>query len=297
MKPLFILGAAALGIAAMGGKRKKISTKHSFQNIGPDATLLNPARAMAHIGLEEWEWPELTFDIPFGAGIQNPVWPLITNHSKEYVVSYRAVSGEYIGASGRRFMAHRSGDRFHVGVDLYCEPGDPVIACEDGTIVNLYHFYHGSYCMVVQCDSRLVINYAEVRNGSWEEFGIYEGSHISRGQPIARIGIMSGGSSMLHFETYMPPTPKNQKYFGGNAGPILNPTYYLLLAATIAMKGQRFAATECLSNLLSAKALSPKLEDIAAEERRLNEKPSDSVLSELNLDVIEPWREDEGDGP
>lgn len=296
MESMLILGAAAFGLVAMGGKRGKAKAKGRFQNVAPDASLLNPAQAMTRIGLEQWEWPEMTFDIPFGAGIQNPVWPLVTDHSKAYLVSYRTVSGEYIGNSSRRFMADRKG-KFHVGIDLYCSPGDPVIACENGTVVNIYGFYHGSYCMVVQCDSGLVINYAEVRSGSWREFGIEKGSRIFKNQGIARIGVMSGGSSMLHFETYMPPTPKNKKYYGGDTGPILNPTYYLLLASILTTKGKRFASAECAARFWSARALSPDLEHIAAEEKRLHEKPTDSVLAELNLDVMEPHRVDEGDGP
>jgi len=228
MDPRIILGAAAFGLVAMSGKSRRSSGGgSSFQKRSPEATLLNPAQAMTALKIPQDDWPEMAFDIPFAAGTPNPLWPIVTNHEKKFVVSYRTVSGSYIGNGSRRFMSDRSGGgRYHAGVDLYGYPDDPIVAMESGTIVNYYHFYHGTYALFVQCDSGLVINYGEVKKKSWEEFGLSKGSKVKRGQPIARVGLMSGGSHMCHFETYMPPTSQNKKYRGGDAGPLLNPTYY-----------------------------------------------------------------------
>lgn len=87
-------------------------------------------------------------------------------------VAYRGVSGTNYGRPGRRFLADRSDGRYHVGVDLWGEAGDIIVACEDGKIVNHYHFYDGVDALFEQCDSGLVINYGEVKPGSWQEFGL-----------------------------------------------------------------------------------------------------------------------------
>ena len=197
-------------------------------------------------------------------------------------------------------MDERRVGRYHVGVDLYARNGDPVLACENGTIVNLYHFYHGSYCMLVQCDSGLVINYGEVEKNSWKEFGLARGSRIQQGQGIARVGQMSGGSSMLHFEAYMRPQDKNKQYHGGASGPILNPTYYLLRARAFADHGGRaFSGTGyCDAQYWQHATDDPELEGLAKLETKLDVAPQDSVLAELNIDGRVPQAlPDAADGP
>ena len=253
---------------------------------------------MRAIKLAEPDWPDQVFDIPFAAGRANPIWPTVTKHDKKYIISYRTVSGKTIGNGARRFMADRTGGRYHVGIDLYGNPGDPILAMESGTVVNTYYFYHNTYAFIVQCDSGLVINYGEVKNNSWKEFGISEGSKIKRGQPIARVGLLSGGSHMLHFETYMPPTKTNQRYFGGKAGPILNPTYYLLRAQYLAGgSGRAFSSSDCLARGSLNRPIPKELESIAREDEAANEAPGDSVLTELLVE--DQWRaqNDEADGP
>lgn len=244
-------------------------------------------------------WPQMTFDIPFGAGDPNPLWPTITNHSKKFVVSYRTVSGSVEGNGARRFMVDRSGGgRYHVGIDLYGYPDDPIVAMEDCTIVNHYHFYHGSYALIVHCKSGLVINYGEVKKNSWKEFGLDKGSKVKKGHPIARVGLMSGGSHMLHFETYMPPTTANKRYKGGDSGPILNPTYYLLRAKFLAQGGGRaFAGADCEAFGALNRPIPENLQAIALEDERVREAIGDSVLPELLTD--DQWRpeKDMSDGP
>lgn len=296
MDPRLILGAAAIAVAASGGKRKK-SAGSSGQKRSPDATLLNPSTAMKAIDLREEEWPDMVFSIPFAAGSPKTLWPLVTDHSRKYMVSYLTVRGDIVGNGARRFMARR-GEKYHVGIDLYARHGDTVLAMESGTIVNLYHFFHGAWAMIVQCDSGLVINYAEVERNSWKQFGLGKGSKVKRGQPIAKIGTMSGGSSMLHFETYMPPTKSNKRFFGGDAGPILNPTYYLLRARFLEEVGGRsFSGTDCAALNSLNRPVPEKFKMVEAEEDVVGTEPSDSVLAELLVD--DDWRPlpDRADGP
>ena len=194
-------------------------------------------------------------------------------------------------------MSKRSGGRYHAGIDLYGYPDDLVVAMEDGVITNHYHFYHGTYALFVQCDSGLVINYSEVKKNSWKEFGLSKGSRVTKGNPIARVGLMSGGSHMCHFETYMPPTKKNKRYLGGNPGPLINPTYYLLLSASIHGPGRAYSGADCLATGNLNRPIPEDLKDVAEEDARVGEAPGDSVLPELITE--DEWRpdKDEADGP
>lgn len=169
--------------------------------------------------------PKMEQGIPFAPGVPS-VWPVHTNHRKKFVVSYKTVNGKIVGNGARRFMASRGGGH-HMGCDLYGQNGDPILAMEDGKVVNYYHFFHGAYALIVQHKSGVVVNYGEVKKGSWKEFGISKGSFVRRGQAIARLGVMSGGSTMLHFETYRPGVTHNQRWSGKHPD-ILNPTKYLL---------------------------------------------------------------------
>ena len=243
----------------------------------------------------------MVYSIPFGSGASTPVWPIVTTHTQRFTVSYRAAGGQIIGNGARRFMAKRGDAKYHVGIDVYARDGDVVVACEAGQIVNIYHFFHGAYAIVVQCDTGLVINYAEVAHNSWKEFGLGEGSLIKKGQPIARIGTMTGGSSMLHFETYMKPTEKNKRYFGGDPGPMLNPTYYLLRARAYSQSGRAYSGTTACrawgyQHMVPTDSLE---EEIAREEKAQNVEPKDSVLAELNAEKFRSADEppNEADGP
>lgn len=134
-----ILGAAAVGVVALSGKKKRSGGggRSAVQKRSPQATLLNPAAAMRAIELPQSDWPEMKFDIPFAAGDPFPMWPTVTNHKKKFVVSYRTVGGSMVGNGARRFMVDRSGSgKYHVGIDLYGNPDDPILAMESGTIVN-----------------------------------------------------------------------------------------------------------------------------------------------------------------
>lgn len=177
--------------------------------------------------------PKLVEGVPF-AEPTGTWWPVRTPHKRGRTVAYRAEDGTRHDPWLRRFLAPRSqGKRYHVGVDLFGNEGDVVIACEPGTIVNWYHFYRGVFALIVQCDSGLVINYGEVARTSLRDFGLKKGDHVEAGQPIASVGKMRH-SSMLHFETYAEDTTNNKRWFEQDARPseLRNPTAYLLELAT-----------------------------------------------------------------
>ncbi len=291
MDSRLLIGAAAIGVVALAGKKKRSGGRRSsvVQKVSPSATLMNPAESMKAMNMAQVDWPTMPLDVPFGAGDPFPAWPTITNHSKKFVISYRSQSG-IIGNGSRRFLTLRGGTGYHVGLDLYGRPDDPIVAMENGTVVNHYHFYHGSYALIVQCDSGLVINYGEVKKNSWKEFGLGTGSKVQKGHAIARVGLMSGGSHMLHFETYMPPTKANKRLQEGrNPGPLLNPTYYLLRARFVAeASGRTFSGVDCEAIRSLNRVIPANLMPIALEDERLGEKPGDSVLPELLTD--DEWR-------
>jgi len=295
-----IAAAGAALILATSGKVKSSSRSpgsHSPSG-GENGILTNPKKAMGLLGLSQNDWPEMKFSIPFGAGDPNPIWPIITNNSKRLVVSYMTTSGSIVGNGARRFMTNRSGgEKYHVGIDLYGNPGDPILAMESGTITNHYHFYHGTYALFVQCNSGLVINYGEVKNKSWEEFGLSKGSKVKKGQPIARVGLMSGGSHMCHFETYMPGVTVNQRYFGGDSGAILNPTYYLLRALFNETKGRAFSSVNCTAIGTLNRPIPEKLIHVAQEDIASGETPGNAVLTELLIDDMWRPKKDFADGP
>jgi len=179
------------------------------------------------------EPPLMEKNIPFAPVTEIALyWPIRTTHQNGREVAYIGQSGNTHGRPGRKFLASRESDgrpRYHVGVDLWADEGDYVIACEDGTIVNHYYFYNNVHALIVQCDSNNVINYGEVKADSWKNFGLDIKSKIKAGQPIALVGKMKT-DSMCHFETYISGTTKNHKWFMDEKPPssLYNPTQYLI---------------------------------------------------------------------
>lgn len=178
--------------------------------------------------------PPKRLDPPFAELHEQPVWPIATNHPDRGLVSYTDVHGEVHGNWARRFGAPRDG-RHHAGIDLYGYAGDPVLAIADGTIVNTQTFHLGTDAVLVEHDG-LVALYGEVERGSWNDFGVGEGSRVRRGDPIARIGCMVGSPSnceshMLHFEAYAPGTRGNEQWHGTPPAELRDPTIVLLAAA------------------------------------------------------------------
>ena len=80
---------------------------------------------------------------PFAAfaGAGTNFWPVVDPGPNARLVSYHPSPDKTIGNIGRCFFDDRPG-RHHVGVDLFAEEGDPVVACADGKIVSFYKFYN-----------------------------------------------------------------------------------------------------------------------------------------------------------
>lgn len=169
-------------------------------------------------------------------------WPVLSADANRLLVSYVDMAGGTVGSSGRKFLAQRSSNgraRYHVGVDLYADVRDPVLACEDGRIVGFDPFLPShdevTYALLVQ-HRDFVVNYGEVRADSLSSLGLSIGSHVQSGQQIGRIG----ATEMLHFETYRNGVIHNRRWMVGESRPpeLLNPTEYLLALAEAAGGGR-----------------------------------------------------------
>jgi murein DD-endopeptidase MepM/ murein hydrolase activator NlpD len=191
--------------------------------------------------------PKATGSAEFADPVSAVFWPVRTKSQYGRTVCFEKAGGGVVGipngkggstTQGRHFLAEReNGKRYHVGVDLFGDPHDLVVAIESGTILNWHFFYHGVYKLFVQCDSGLVINYGEVDKVSETEFNLKPGKRVVAWQPIARIGRMSGGGHMLHFEMYPNGTKDNQHYYPGNPPSQLrkfkNAAQYLIALARV----------------------------------------------------------------
>lgn len=158
-------------------------------------------------------------------------WPVNSQHPSRLVVSYETVGGQFRGRQSRRFLAQRNnGARFHVGIDLFADENDEVVACEDGEIVAFYPFYPANsgemtYALLVE-HAGFVVNYGEVKESAREMYGWRIHDRVTRGQAIARVS----STGMTHFETYQRGTRRNQRWIPGQPRPaaLLNPTAHLL---------------------------------------------------------------------
>ncbi len=166
-----------------------------------------------------------------------PVRSLGSKYGRE--VPCKDKTGKIYGNPTRRFGAKRPVDpdptdelRWHCGVDLGGEYRDMVVACQSGIVTELRHFHLGTWAVMIQNDNDgLVFSYNEVEKGSWAEFKVDRGIHVSAGQPIARVGRMGKKqSSMLHFEIYRTGTKRTYSWPQDGKRPekLLDPTKYLL---------------------------------------------------------------------
>lgn len=195
-------------------------------------------------------------DRPFAAGGARPVWPLDTHDDDKLRVSYEDVRGKWHGKWGREFGAKRtttlddgtSYRRVHVGVDLFADPGDVVVAPEDGDVIAALPFYKGTGAVYVLTDSGIIVNLGEVAEGSWTKYGIPTGvdrTRVRAGDPVAKVGKSDDGSHMLHVETYRSDTTTDEIRQGkmrwkvGDDPPakILDPTRYLVRAQRVVYEG------------------------------------------------------------
>lgn len=175
-------------------------------------------------------------------------WPIQTKVTEGRLVSYLTVDGGTVGSSSRKFMADRKTSegvpRYHVGIDLYANFNEPVIACDDGKILSFSHFYttkggNPTNKLIVQ-HSNVIINYGEVGPSSLGRLNLKVGSPVMAGQVIGFVG----ATGMLHFETYkimndskeLPP----HRWMKSDPNPpasLYNPTKYLLYLKQYGLSG------------------------------------------------------------
>jgi murein DD-endopeptidase MepM/ murein hydrolase activator NlpD len=200
--------------------------------------------------------PRSKTDVTFAEGGVRPKWPLATKDDHKLKVSYEDVRGKWHGKWGRHMGASRTSTdehgnkykRVHVGVDLFADPGDVVLAPEDGTVIATLPFYRGTGALYLRTDSGIVVNLGEIEEGSWRKFGIgtgdleSKGGHrVAAGQPVAKVGRSNDGSHMLHVETYDNAATvdeirhKKMRWLAGDDPPekVLDPTRYLVRAQRV----------------------------------------------------------------
>lgn len=142
---------------------------------------------------------------PFARPGAGAIWPVVTDNARYLATSYRTAEG-LRGSWGREFAAKRTSKktgkvRHHVGVDLFANVGDAVVAPEAGKILAILPFTSGTWAVYLRTKDDQVINLGEVQKLSWREFGRRPGDEVKRGDPVARIGLM-GTKHMLHTEIY-----------------------------------------------------------------------------------------------
>lgn len=147
----------------------------------------------------------------------------------------------------RNFGSNRDyGTRKHAGCDLYAPVGTPILAVEDGTVLDVKAFYDGTWYVSVDHDD-FVVRYGEVSPNIPK--GIRSGVPVRRGQIIAHVGfLVSLKMSMLHFEMYDgsevgPLTTSSKPY--RRRKDLIDPTTYLDEA--LVMAGGFGAVSEMIS--------------------------------------------------
>lgn len=131
------------------------------------------------------------------------------------------------------------GDRFHCGIDFYCEEGTPVLSCEDGYVLetgiftspNLIYYWNITYFVLIRSlRSGYIFKYAEMKT-----IFVSKHQHIKQGQIIGLAGKVinsnklsifsplyiqkiaaSNNCSMLHLELHQSPYKEIRPYLGGN---------------------------------------------------------------------------------
>ncbi len=202
--------------------------------------------------------PEPQTDVPFAEGGSRPQWPVATSDDHKLQVSYKDVRGLWHGRYARRFGAVRkttneetgeSYQRHHVGIDLFADPGDLVLAPEDGEVIAALPFYKGTGAVYLRTKSGIVVNLGEVEEGSWKTFGLRTADYekegrpreVLAGQPVAIVGTSNDGSHMLHVETYDDDVTTemirrgDMQWRKGDPAPahVLDPTRYLVRAQRV----------------------------------------------------------------
>jgi hypothetical protein len=171
-------------------------------------------------------------------------WPVVTDHPRALEISTTETSRPL-----RRFNAPRPAARAdnptrrHVGVDLFANAGDTVLAIDAGRIIAFYPFLRAaagemSFALIVAHET-YVANYGEVRANSLSAHGLSTGDAITAGREIAAIS----DTSQLHFETYAPGATRSVSWRHGAPQPtqVRDPT---ALLTELARDARRFLPRE-----------------------------------------------------
>ncbi|MCX6154372.1 MAG: M23 family metallopeptidase [Candidatus Kapabacteria bacterium] len=146
-------------------------------------------------------------------------------------------------------------DRYHCGIDLYCDEDAIVLAIESGLVINKTEFtsynktpYHETtYSVLIKSKENVIYKYCELK-----EINVKIGDFIFGGQQIGTIAkslnpelldfdtpfyirelVQQGYLCMLHLELYKSPISEVQPYQYGNflgrrkPDSVINPFYYL----------------------------------------------------------------------
>ncbi|WP_175453149.1 peptidoglycan-binding protein [Microbulbifer yueqingensis] len=170
--------------------------------------------------------------VPYFRGVQKPIWPVQTTHPKRLKIAPQDIRSKW---RSRGFGARRDNGRRHQGVDLYGYHKDLVVAIADGVVVdNPRHFYHGTDRVLIRGEGGVIL-YGEIEHRSAQKMGLSKGKYVKAGDPVGRVGRMSGGSSMLHLEAYRTDITSRprKRWYAGKSPPaeLLDPTDLLQRAA------------------------------------------------------------------
>jgi hypothetical protein len=190
-------------------------------------------------------------------------WPLVS--SEPPIVAYRKQGGgstRGVSPEGRQFMALRkhyennifTGKyKYHGAIDLYAKPNDPVIAIEDGEIINFIFFYLGTWGIFVKHRNVTVI-YGEVSGDSLVFAGLAKKMErfiasssrppipVKAGQVIGRVvrNTSYNRSSMLHVEMFANNYYRKPPWMKGSRNPhrgLYDPSLALLKLARCGKRG------------------------------------------------------------
>ncbi len=131
------------------------------------------------------------------------------------------------------------GDRFHCGIDFYCEESTPVLSCENGYVLeigtftgpNIIYYWDVTYFVLIKSFKYdYILKYAEMK-----KIFVSKHQHIKQGQVIGLVGKVinpdklsifsplyiqriaaSNNCSMLHLELHKFPYIELKPYLGGN---------------------------------------------------------------------------------
>lgn len=133
-------------------------------------------------------------------------FPVVKGSRRRNELSYWTTADTFRGQWGRHFGASRTNEetgrkQYHVGIDLFGNEGDMVVASEPGEVIAILPFYHGTWAVYQKTNDGKILVYGEIKKGSWSSYGLKVGDKLQAGDPVARVGRMHN-SAMLHFETY-----------------------------------------------------------------------------------------------